>query len=141
MTLFHMIAQLDLCLDFWSAQKLAADCEAFPTSPADQSRAERLWDLVRMAGYKLGVEANAWRRLHEELHIDPEWFLRDLRGYDTVKLTEQAARLVPWTAEEAAAGMRRLGMDDAKVPMVEGALQAMCALIDQRVAWWNVGKG
>jgi hypothetical protein len=94
-----------------------------------------------MAGYKLGVEANAWQRLHEEPHLDRQWFLRALRGYDTAKLTEQAARLVPWTTEEAAAGMRRLGKDDGNVPTVETALQAMRAVIDQRVAWWNVGKG
>ena len=141
LTLFHMIGQLDLSLAFWQAQALAFGREAFPDGPVDKARAERLWDLVRIAGYKLGVEAEAWRRLHAELHLDPEWFLRDLRGYDTVKLTEEAACFVPWTAEEAVAGLRRLGMDDAKVPTIEAALQAMGAVIDQRVAWWNVDKG
>jgi len=141
LTLFHMIGQLDLSLAFWQAQALAFGREAFPDGPVDKARAERLWDLVRIAGYKLGVEAEAWRRLHAELHLDPEWFLRDLRGYDSVKLTEQTARLLPCTAEEAADCLRRLGLADAKVPSVEGSLQAMRAVIDQRVAWWKVDKG
>jgi hypothetical protein len=45
------------------------------------------------------------------------------------------------TAEEAAACIRRLGMGDAEVPSVQRSLQAMRAVIDQRVAWWNVDKG
>jgi hypothetical protein len=48
-----------------------------------------------MAGYGLCAGAEAWRQLHAELHIDPEWFLRDLRGYETVKISEQGAHLVP----------------------------------------------
>ena len=43
--------------------------------------------------------------------------------------------------DEAAACLRRLGAGDAKVPTIEGSFQAMRAVIDQRVAWWNVDKG
>src|SRR6516165_8561729 len=57
-----MIGQLDLSLGFWQGLALAFGREPFPDGPIDQARAERLWDLVRMAGYKLGVEAEAWRR-------------------------------------------------------------------------------
>jgi hypothetical protein len=141
LTFSHMIGQLDLSLAFWQGLALAFGREAFPDGPIDQARAERLWDLARMAGYKLGVEADAWRRLHEELHLDPEWFLRDVCGYDSVQLAEQAARLLPLTGDEAAACLRRLGAGDTKVPTIEGSLQAMRAVIDQRVAWWNVDKG
>jgi hypothetical protein len=72
LALFHLIEQLDLSVRFWHAMTMAADCEDFPVGPEDQARSDRLWDLVRMAGYKLCVEADAWRRLHAELHIDPE---------------------------------------------------------------------
>jgi len=98
LTLFHMIGQLDLGLEFWQGLALAFGREAFPHGPVDQARAERLWD-------------------------------------------EQAARLLPLTGDEAAACLRRLGAGDAKVPTIEGSFQAMRAVIDQRVAWWNVDKG
>jgi hypothetical protein len=135
--LFHLIGQLDLGVLFWHAQAQAADDEAAPAGHPDRERADRLWDLAQMVGYKLCVEADARRQLHAELHIDPDGLLRDLPAHDTLKLTERAARAVPWTAGEAAAYLKRLGPGDAAAPTVEGALTAMRAFLDQRVEWWG----
>jgi hypothetical protein len=68
------------------------------------------------------------------LHTDPDGLLRGFPAHDTLKLTEQAARAVPWTAPEAAAYLKRLGPRDAAAPTVEDALRAV---LDQRVAWWG----
>jgi hypothetical protein len=81
----------------------AIDSETPPVSTRDQAIADRRWDLVRMWSYKLCAQADAWKQLHAELSIDPEALVRDLPVYDSVKLTEEAARLWPWTAEEATA--------------------------------------
>jgi hypothetical protein len=137
LNLFHLIGQLDLGVLFWHAQAQAADDEAAPAGHPDRERADRLWDVARMMGYKLCVEADAWRQLHAELHIDPDGLLRDLPAYDTLQRTERAARVVPWTADEAAAFLKSLGPGDAAVPTVEGALKAMRAFLEQRVAWWG----
>jgi hypothetical protein len=137
LTLFYLTRQLDMGVLFWHAQAMATDCEASPAGPEDQARADRLWDVARMAGYRLCVEADAWRRLTAELHVDAEALLRDLRGYDSLTLTERAARLFPWTAEEAAAYLRRRGLEEADVHTVDSAARAMREFLDQRVAWWN----
>ena len=137
LALFHMIEQLDLGLVFWQAQGLAADWEECAAGKQERARVARLWDGIRMAGYRLCIEADAWRRLCAELKIDAEALLRDLRGYDAVRRTEKAARVSLWTPEEAAAYLRRLGVDDPQPPTVEGASKAMRDFIDQRVAWWD----
>jgi len=137
LSLFHVIEQLNLGLLFWHAQGMATDCEASPASAADRARAERLWDLAHMAGYRLCVEAEAWRRLHAELHIDPDTLLRIQPGYQAMQLTEKAARLLLWTPAEAAAYLRRLGRGDAEPPTVEGAVKQLREFLDWRVAWWG----
>jgi hypothetical protein len=137
LNLFHLIGQLDLGVLFWHAQAQAADDEAAPAGHPDRERADRLWDVARMMGYKLCVEADAWRQLHAELHLDPDGLHRNLPAYGTLQLIERAARVVPWTAEQAAAYLKRLGPRDAAVPTAEGALKAMRAVLDQRVQWWG----
>ena len=96
-----------------------------------------MWASARLAAYRLCVEADAWKRVCGELNIDPEALLRDLPGYDTLRRTEEAARLSAWTPEEATAQLRRLGPADTEAPTVEGAARAMRQFIDQRVAWWG----
>jgi hypothetical protein len=105
----------------------------------DKDRAERLWGVARLTAYRLCVEADAWTRFCSEMHIDPEALLRDLPCYDTLQLTQKAARLFLWTAEEAAAYLRRVGPADGQPPTVEKAAKAMRKFIDQRVAWWGDG--
>ena len=137
LTLFHVIGQLDTSVAFWHALAQAIDSETPPARPKDRELADRLWDLARVAGYKVSVQADAWKRLHAELNADSESLLRHLRGHEAVKLAEETARRFPWTAEEAAAYLRRVGPADAEVPTVETAVQAMREFIDQQVAWWR----
>ena len=137
LTLFHLNEQLDRALAFWQGLAMAALRDAGTLGAEDQAAAEGLWDRGRMAGYRLCVEADAWKRVHAELNADSESLLRHLRGHEAVKLAEETARRFPWTAEEAAAYLRRVGPADAEVPTVETAVQAMREFIDQQVAWWR----
>jgi hypothetical protein len=49
--------------------------------------------------------------------------LRALTCYDTLRRTQQAARALAWTADEAADGLRRLAGEDAALPTAEGMLE------------------
>jgi len=137
LSLFHVIGQLELGLQYWHTSVLAAQWEEFVDDEEDKARAERMWDCTHLAAYRLCVEADAWKRLCADLQIDPEALLRDLPCYDTLRRTEEAARPLAWAPEEATAQLRRLGAADAEAPTVEQAARAMRAFIDGRVAWWG----
>lgn len=137
LSFFHAMGQLDLGLQYWHTSALAAEWEEFVVDEEDEARAERMGACARLAAYRLRVQADAWRRLCDGLKIDPEALLRDLPCYDTLRRTEEAARLLAWTPEEATVQLRRLGAADAVAPTVEGVARAMRAFIDQRVAWWG----
>ena len=137
LSLYHAIGQLELGLMYWQVSAYAAEWEEFIVDAKDKARAERMWAGARLAAYRFCVEADAWRRLCGELRIDPETLLRDLPCYDTLRRTEEAARLLACTPEEATAHLQRLGPTDAEAPTVEGAARAMRDFIDRRVAWWD----
>ena len=137
LSLFHMIGQLELGLLYWQVSGLAAQWEEFIVDKEDEARAERMRGCTRFVAYRFCVEADAWKRLCGELKIDPEALLRDLPCYGTLRRTEEAARLLAWTPEEATDQLRRLGPADAEAPTIEGAARAMREFIDQRVAWWE----
>jgi hypothetical protein len=136
-TFFHVIGQLERGLLYWQLSGTAADWEEFPVGQDDKDFAERLWGVARLTAYRLSVEADGWARLCAELHVDGEALLRDLPCYDTLRRTEQAARLVACTAAEAAGCLRRLGPGDAALPTVEGVVLALRKFLESRVAWWS----
>jgi hypothetical protein len=68
------------------------------------------------------------------LHLDGEALLRDLPCYDTLQRTQQAARALAWTADEAANCLRRLGSSDAVLPTAEGVARALRKFLEERVA-------
>jgi hypothetical protein len=137
LTLFHVLGQLERGLLYWQLTSTAADWEQFLVGPADQDRIERLWGLARLTAYRLGLEADGWAQFCEGLHLDGEALLRDLPCYDTLRCTQQAARALAWSAEEAADCLRRLGPDDAALPTAEGVARALLQFLEERVAWWD----
>jgi hypothetical protein len=137
LTFFHVIGQLERGLLYWQLTGTAADWEEFTVGPKDQERIERLWKIARLVAYRLGVEADGWTRFCEDLHIDGEALLRDLPCYDTLQRTQQAARALAWTADEAADCLRRLCPGDAALPTAEGVARALRQFLDESVAWWD----
>ena len=137
LSLFHVIGQLELGLLYWHVSGMASQWEEFIVDKEDEARGERMRACTRFVAYRLCIEADAWKRLCAELNIDPEALLRDLPCYDTLPRTEEAARLLTCTPEEATTHLRRLGATDAEAPTVEGVARAMRDFIDQRVAWWD----
>ena len=65
----YVIGQLDTSVAFWHALAQAIDSETPPARPKDRELADRLWDLARVAGYKVSVQADAWQMLHK---VPPE---------------------------------------------------------------------
>jgi len=137
LTFFHVIGQLERGLLYWQLTGTAADWEEFSIGPEDQDRIERLWKIARLIAYRLGVEADGWTRFCAELHLDGEALLRDLPCYDTLRRTQQAARALAWTADEAADCLRGLGPGDAVLPTVEEVTRELRQFLETRVTWWS----
>ena len=55
----------------------------------------------------------------------------------SLQRTQQAARALAWSAEEAADCLRRLGVEDAALPTAEGVARALRKFLEERVAWWD----
>ena len=130
LSLFHMIEQLNFVAVFWSNLALSAECESFPDCDDDPARAERLRDIALMAGYRLCVEADAWKLVCAERNVEPDGLLRELRGFETIRQAEESARLTLWTADEAAAYLKETGAKEGDLPTVECAAQSMRKFID-----------
>jgi hypothetical protein len=137
LSLFHMIGQLHFGLLFWQGTGIAALCDEGPVCKKFRHNTERLWNLTRMVAYRIGVQADGWKRLCDELRIGPELLLRDLQGYEEVQRSEEAARRVAFSAEEAAAFLRRSGDKAGEPQTAEQAAKAMRDFINQRAAWWG----
>ena len=137
LSLFHAVGQLELGLLYWHVSALADQWQELVVDEEDEARAERMWASARLAAYRLCVEADGWRRLCMDLKIDPETLLRDLPCYDTLRRTEEAARIAAWKPEEATAELRKLAGADVEAPTAEDAAKAMREFIDQRVQWWG----
>ena len=137
LSLFHTINQLDLAVLFWHAQGLSSEWEQIAVDANDRARSERMWDMIQLLAYRLCVEADAWRLLWGDMHVDPETLLRDLPCYSTIQLAERAARGIVCTPDEAATIFGRIVPGNGKLPTVEASVQMMRAIIDDRVAWWG----
>jgi hypothetical protein len=135
--LLYMIAQLERASIYWHGTGLAEELSEFPIGKDDRARAERWRKLLRLMAYHMTVEADAWKQLCAELHIDPEALLRDFPAYDTIRRWEEAARLDAYPPEEAAAALRSLGIEADKAPTVEATMKAMREFLDSRVKWWG----
>ncbi len=137
LSMFYMIEQLDLAVLFWRNLGLSAECQSSSDDAEDVARADRLFDLARFAGYRLCVEADAWKLVCSEGNYNPEGMLQFLDGFQTLQQAETTARMWVWTREEAAAYLKRIGKEDLVVPTVEGAAQGMREFLESRVKWWD----
>ncbi len=137
LSMFYMIEQLDLAVLFWRNLGLSAECRSFPDDAEEIARGERLFDLARFAGYRICVEADAWKLVCSEGNINGNGMLCHLRGFETLQQVEENARMSVWKPDEVAVYLKKICKEDVEVPTVERSAQSMRECIEYRVQWWK----
>lgn len=109
----HLLTLLDLAALFWQGWGL---CNAFGLSnPEDTGRRKRprkgslgWWanGIFRYYAARFVARVDGWKRFCSELHIDPEVQLHFMIGWETILQTEQQARALAFSPEEAARFVR-----------------------------------
>jgi hypothetical protein len=133
-SLFHLIGVLDVTALFWLTQERLAEWTAW----ADEDDSlNRLDAKVRMWAYVLTAKRDGWRRFCAEFQVDPELLLNDVPGYDTVKRSEVAARLVAFSVDEARVWLRKTSTATAEVVTAESEVAAIWGFVNSREQWWG----
>jgi hypothetical protein len=69
-------------------------------------RQVQLWKVAQTTAYRFVVNADGWKLFCAELQVDPDDPLRDLAGYTNVRESEEIARVVACSREQALADLR-----------------------------------
>jgi hypothetical protein len=101
LAVLHVLLQLDMAAFYWRISAIMAESPSFRRSKHDRQLEARRDRMLRMIGYRIITEAEAWKLLASELQIDPEELLRPVPGYESMRMAEQAAQYVTYSAEEA----------------------------------------
>jgi hypothetical protein len=133
-SLFHLIGVLDVTALFWLTQGRLAEWQAWTD---EDELLNRMDAKVRMLAYVLTVKLDGWRRFCAEFQIDPDLLLHDLSGYETTKRSEEAARLLAFSVDEARAWLRRTSTATAEVMTAESESAAIGGFVKSREKWWG----
>src|SRR5262249_2981923 len=114
-SMMHMIELLNRAAGF-----LAAFCRVSKGGDEGEEKARR--DMVLLFAHRFVVTRDGWKRFASEFPFDPDWLLRVLPGYQTVRITEDALRELTPTREEAAA------FTEAGFPTPES----------EAASWWEI---
>jgi hypothetical protein len=133
----HLLTQLDTAVLY--GQVLGAfgqDTEpAGVESEKTRAREEQLLRTLKTFAYLLTTHAEAWRQLCTELKLDADALLRRLPGYETVRQTEELARGIAFTEEEATAYLCEGRGEGAEAVTVESVVNRLRACLQ-----WDVGR-
>jgi hypothetical protein len=108
LVMVHIAMQLDLAASYWHLSAALAELSFGRCRRAARQRQDRLLNLLRLTAYRLVTYAEAWKLLTADLQIDAEDLLRDVPGYDNVRLAEQAASCMAYSEREALEYLRGL---------------------------------
>jgi hypothetical protein len=137
-SLFHLIGVLDVAALFWLTQGRLAEWQAWADEKEDEDDwLNRMDAKVRMLAYVLTAKRDGWRRFCAELPVDPELLLNDVPAYDTVKRSEEAARLLAFSVDEARAWLRKTSTATAEVVTAESEAAAIGGFVNSREKWWG----
>ena len=134
----HRVRLLDAAARLWHLDSLrAGNLQLSRRGEERQQRDFRLGMLLRQQAYLFLIEREAWQRFCAELQLDAEALLRDLPGGDTLAQTEQSARALAFSVEEAARAAQMWSGDDAAVITVEDVLADYQAALAQQEHRWK----
>jgi hypothetical protein len=136
-SLFHLLELLDLAALYWQTGGLLEQWEALADEDDDHAPPQRLRATVGMFSCLLTAKLDGWRRFCSEFKIDAELLMSDLPGYDTVKRTEEAARIMTCTAEEASAWLREASNETAQALTAESVAASLWHFVNNRAEWWG----
>jgi hypothetical protein len=136
-SMLHLLRLLDLAALYWQMGGLLEQWEAFADEDDDHPPPRRLRATVGMFAYVFTAKLDGWRRFCAGRQLDPEALMNDLPGYDTVKRTEEAARIMACTPEEAAAWLRERGDEAAQAPTAESVAASLVAWVENWEATWE----
>jgi hypothetical protein len=92
---------------------------------------------VPICAYQFVTKLDGWRHFCSEFKCDPEILMVGLPGYDTAKQTEEAARLIACTKEEATAWMRKVRDVPVETLTVKNVAASIWAFVNKEAAWWG----
>jgi hypothetical protein len=136
-SLFHLIELLDLATLYWQTGGLLEQWETFADDENDHAPPQRLRATVRMFAYLFTVKLAGWRRFCSEFKVDPELLMNGLPGYDTVKRTDEAVRIMASSPEEANVWMQKAGNESAQALTVESVAASLWHFVNDRAEWWG----
>jgi hypothetical protein len=96
----HVLSQLDMATLYWRMSLVMAE-PPFLRRKEDREREKRWWNMLRMIAYRTVTRAEAWKLLAAELQIDPDQPLRDVPGYENMRMAEETMRYTAYSREEA----------------------------------------
>jgi hypothetical protein len=85
----------------------------------------------------LATQLNGWKQFCLEFKVNSEMLMKDLPGFTTARRTEEAARIIACTPDEATAWMQKRGGETAKAPTVEDVAASLWDFVDSRAKWWG----
>ncbi len=137
LSLLHVAELLNLAATYWHCSGRLKALGRPGRKTVSKDRREQLGGLVRMLAYLFSVKDAAWGRLCSELHIGADVLLRDLPGYETLRVTREAARQDSFTPDEANAWLRREGIPEAEAVTADSEAAGLRETLRWREEWWS----
>jgi hypothetical protein len=115
---YHLLTLLDLAAQFWQwwgmwITHIGRDSSAGNPktgrrrkTDADRLREWRVRGITRYFASRFVAHRHGWQQFCTDMHIDPEVQLDFMIGWDTILRTDEAARELAFSAEEAAQFVR-----------------------------------
>ena len=141
----YLLDQLNLAACFWRAEGLLASVCDLADHPkrrkkrdeSEQAREDRMLFLVRWFGYRIVVNADAWRRFCAELNIETPRMVAVLSDQLMLNDVEECARIVAFSADEANACPGHWKDENVRAPTVDDVLKTWREFLDARMKWWD----
>jgi hypothetical protein len=135
-SLSHLLELLDAAALYWQAGGMLAEWTALAEGEED-APTKKLRATVGMFAYMITVKVDGWKRFCSEFNIDSELLMKDLPGFETVRRTEEPARIVACTPEEATVWIRQRGDKTVETPTAEAVAAALSAFVTSWAERWD----
>jgi hypothetical protein len=127
---------LDMAAYYWQSAGLLEQ-EEMLGAKKDKAMRDRFGGLTRIFAYLFVVKLDGWRLFCAQHSYDPDFLLKGLPGYETVRRAEDEAREMAFTPEEADEWARRGRTDAPRLIRPEDEAAAIGLLVKSHAQWWE----